>query len=221
MSQRVRRLNATGGIYHTIAVDSCLFIKGRYDMTNFLQYYHLPEDLSGKTALDIGTSTGFFAFELARRRAAVTAIDVAPGWQFEEVRDLLGLDVRFLQRDIYDIDENFGHFDLVFCGSVLLHLSNPFEAIRRIRSVCRHQAVVATTILDDSRCGDLPHCEFVGRRASDGDYWTYWTPNMTALKKMMIMAGFSTAEQVSQFELVTEPGFPEYRSLHGVVKASI
>ena len=36
---------------------------------------HVPEDLRGWTALDIGCNAGFYAFELARRGAEVTAID--------------------------------------------------------------------------------------------------------------------------------------------------
>src|SRR5918999_1831455 len=38
----------------------------------------LPEDLSEWTALDIGCHAGFYSFELARRGAQVTGIDVDP-----------------------------------------------------------------------------------------------------------------------------------------------
>jgi hypothetical protein len=36
---------------------------------------HLPADLSGWTALDIGCNAGFYTFELARRGASVTGIE--------------------------------------------------------------------------------------------------------------------------------------------------
>jgi len=39
---------------------------------------HLPERLDGWTALDIGCNAGFYTFELARRGAHVTAIDLDP-----------------------------------------------------------------------------------------------------------------------------------------------
>src|SRR5687768_17978800 len=39
---------------------------------------HLPEDLTGWTALDIGCNAGFYSFELARRGAKVTGIDSEP-----------------------------------------------------------------------------------------------------------------------------------------------
>src|SRR3954470_18550267 len=38
----------------------------------------LPSDLEGWTVLDIGCNAGFYSFELARRGAQVTAIDVEP-----------------------------------------------------------------------------------------------------------------------------------------------
>src|SRR3954467_7986737 len=39
---------------------------------------HLPEDLHGWTALDIGCNAGFYSFQLAQRGAQVTGIDVEP-----------------------------------------------------------------------------------------------------------------------------------------------
>src|SRR3546814_4790194 len=40
----------------------------------------LPADLSGWTVLDIGCNAGFYSFELAKRCAAVTGIDIYPGY---------------------------------------------------------------------------------------------------------------------------------------------
>ena len=39
---------------------------------------HIPQDLRGLTVLDIGCNAGFYSFELARRGAQVTAIDIDP-----------------------------------------------------------------------------------------------------------------------------------------------
>jgi 2-polyprenyl-3-methyl-5-hydroxy-6-metoxy-1,4-benzoquinol methylase len=133
----------------------------------------------------------------------------------------LGSSARYVQKSIYDLDERFGQFDVVFCGSLLLHVSDPFEAMRRIRSVCRGQAIVATSILAEPACQSLPHCEFVGMRASDGDYWVYWTPNMATLEKMALAAGFTKVERVSTFELAAESQYASHRTLHGVVRAGI
>src|SRR3954468_17440893 len=37
---------------------------------------HVPHDLAGWTALDIGCNAGFYTFELARRGARVTALEI-------------------------------------------------------------------------------------------------------------------------------------------------
>src|SRR3954466_15360999 len=37
---------------------------------------HVPADLRGLTALDIGCNAGFYSFELARRGARVRALDI-------------------------------------------------------------------------------------------------------------------------------------------------
>src|SRR5690554_1180438 len=37
---------------------------------------HVPEDLSGWRVLDIGCNAGFYSFELAKRGAQVTGIDL-------------------------------------------------------------------------------------------------------------------------------------------------
>src|SRR3546814_10349498 len=45
---------------------------------------HLPEDLSGWTALDIGCNAGFYSFELAKRGAMVTGIDIDPAYLHQD-----------------------------------------------------------------------------------------------------------------------------------------
>ena len=67
--------------YHTIELPHGIVTPGVYDHRPLLPYYGLPETVSGQRALDIATADGFWAFELERRGADVTAVDVA---QFAE-----------------------------------------------------------------------------------------------------------------------------------------
>lgn len=46
--------------YHTIDLGNGIITKGHYDHRPYLHYYRIPEDLSGKTVLDIGAASGFF-----------------------------------------------------------------------------------------------------------------------------------------------------------------
>ena len=84
-----------------------LVVKGEYDMTRYVEFYGIAADLGGKTVLDIGTSSGFFAFECARRGASVTAIDIWDGNLFNTLKEGLGLSAQYVQRSIYDLDASF------------------------------------------------------------------------------------------------------------------
>src|SRR5919206_4902372 len=55
---------------------------------------HIPEDLRGWRALDIGCNAGFYTFELARRGAEVTGIDLDPHYlrQAAWAAERLGVD---------------------------------------------------------------------------------------------------------------------------------
>lgn len=137
------QVNGAGGIDHKMDLGHGVTLDGEYDMSKYLSYYGFPEDLTGSSVLDIGTASGFFAFEFAKRRGLVTAIDIRDGGLFQQIGRATDSTAIYKQKNIYDLDESFGTYDLVFCGSLLLHLSDLFEAIRRIRSVCRGEAIIA------------------------------------------------------------------------------
>src|SRR5690242_4519523 len=111
----VRTVNESVGAYHRIDFGEGLVLEGEHDMRRHLRSYGIPDDLTGKTALDVGTAAGFFAVELARRGAEVTAIDLWDGSFQQMVFRAANVDVRYVQADLFDLDEGFGTFDLVFC----------------------------------------------------------------------------------------------------------
>jgi len=70
-----------------------------------LRRIQLPEDLRGKSVLDIGCNEGFFAFEAERRGAAyVLAIDsdAMARKKFHVVKHLLKSNVEFLLLSVSD-----------------------------------------------------------------------------------------------------------------------
>jgi len=62
--------------YHTIDLGDGLITPGLYDYRETLQDFHFPKDLRGKTVLDVGSATGFFAFEFERRGARVVSTEL-------------------------------------------------------------------------------------------------------------------------------------------------
>lgn len=46
--------------YHALDLGNNIITPGVYDHRPYLAYYGFPEDLTNKTALDIGAASGFF-----------------------------------------------------------------------------------------------------------------------------------------------------------------
>jgi tRNA (mo5U34)-methyltransferase len=232
--------------YHTIDLGHGIVTKGVYDHRPLLKHYGIPDDLSGKTVLDAGPAHGFFAFEFEKRGAERVVTVELPRWsdhdgspQLKQSWHDAGLDttlepymrgalafaiearnskVEQLFHNIYDLSpELVGTYDYTFCGSVLLHLTDPLRALYALRSVTRHCAIVATTVLPDLFGGRKARAEFRG--ATPTAHHVFWAPNMRCLEKWALAAGFSRVERVSTFYLNSLDG--TLSSLHGTIKAYV
>ncbi len=232
--------------YHTIELPDGRTTPGEYDHRRYLRHYGFPADLQGMSVLDVGTADGFFAFEFERRGASkVVALDLDPlelRHRFQEaemkhpdrfllLRDLLGSQVEYHYKDVYDLSpEDFGLFDLVFCGSLLLHLSDPIRALRNIRSVTRGAAIVVTGYNGEPvlRLYEAFYRSFLravgsSKRPSFACFnWSpdiYWLPTRAGLLSMMAKAGFSLTRVKSSFWLLPVAG-RHHGMLHLVIHAN-
>lgn len=221
--------------YHTVELPGGVTTPGIYDHRPYLGFYGLPADMRGNTALDVGAASGFFTFELERRGARVTATDL-PTWQAHDfsahytpelaaekadeyllepflfARHALASHAERVLTNIYDISPaTTGTFDLVFCGSVLVHVSDPATALRRLQSVTREAAIIATVV----HPADTPDplALFTGHLRGD----TWWVPTRGAFEALVASAGFSGWEWYSEFALDYADGTPG--PYHGVIRA--
>src|SRR5438270_585847 len=118
---------------------------------NFWQFFKhaVPLDLTGQSVLDIGCNGGFYSFEMKRRGAArVLGVDHDPAYlaQARFARSELGLDVEFVQGDVYDIDRLLGgeRFDFVVFMGVLYHLRHPLYALEKVAELVRQRLLFQT-----------------------------------------------------------------------------
>lgn len=203
--------------YHTIELAPDLVTPGWLDHRPVLERIPLPESLTGQRCLDVGTFNGFWAFELERRGAEeVLAVDVldprrwdwpaaseeaviaelskrmAGGEGFEIARAALGAGVQRHDLSVYELDEReLGSFDLVYVGSLLVHLRDPVRALERLRTVCRGTLVVVDGI-------DLPLSlraprSPLARIDGQGRPW-WWYPNAAGLARVVEAGGFEVLE---------------------------
>jgi SAM-dependent methyltransferase len=218
----VRAVNRSGGTYHRIDFGEGLVMQGEYDMDSYWPQYGLPDEMHGLSVLDVGTASGYFARECWKRGANVTAIDVQRG-DFQRIV-FADTSIRYVQMNVFDLTPGFGRFDIVLCGSLLLHVWDQVGVLRKLRECCRDLVVVATGILPPERdCDRFPAAELVGVRAvgGDGEYWTTWMPNPLALERMMTAAGFAEVAYLSGFHLRSVPSMNNFDTPHGVVHGRV
>lgn len=111
---------------------------------------HLPEDLSGKSVLDVGCNAGFYCVEAKRRGAArVLGVDAQRSLvrQALFVRRVLGLDIEYRQMSVYDLDaKRSGQFDVTLALGLVYHLKHLVLALERLYQVTRETLVVETAV---------------------------------------------------------------------------
>jgi tRNA (mo5U34)-methyltransferase len=170
---------------------------------------HLPADLTGWTALDIGCNAGFYTFELARRGARVTGLDVDEHYlaQARWAGERLGMADRVELRrgTVYDLAATSERWDLVLFMGVLYHLRYPLLALdivgRRVGRLLVLQTLTMpgeerTTPPDDLPLGrrmrllepGWPKLAFLERSLA-GDETNWWAPNAAAVEAMARSAG--------------------------------
>ena len=213
--------------YHTIELPEGVVTPGIFDTVRAAPRSLLPADLTGKRCLDVATSNGFWAFEMERRGAdEVVAIDLGdlaesdwpafdpvaeqevqpPLPAFEIASRALGSRVERRELSVYDVTaEKLGSFDLVFVGSVLLHLRDPVRALMALREVTSGELVLNESI---SAPLTLIHPRSPAARMIGSGGANWWVPNVAGLKRMVAAAGFVVTEVGRPYPLRWGPGAP-------------
>ena len=188
---------------------------GDYPNVKFASFRScIPEDLTGKTVLDIGCNAGFYSMEMKRRGAArVLGIDDDPHCvaQARFAAATEGSQVEFRQLSIWDIGALAEKFDLVIFMGVLYHLRHPLLALDMI-----HEHVARDLLLFQSmqRGSEermkiepdydfneqeffnepaYPKLHFIEKKYSN-DETNWWVPNMACAEALLRSSGFAILE---------------------------
>ncbi len=115
----------------------------------------LPEEMAGRSVLDVGCNAGFYAVELKRRGAGrVLGVDSQRNLvrQALFVRDVLGLDIEYRRLSVYDLDpRELGQFDVTLALGLVYHCKHLVLALERLFAVTRGLLVLETAIYPPER----------------------------------------------------------------------
>ncbi|MBX3388220.1 MAG: DUF1698 domain-containing protein [Phycisphaeraceae bacterium] len=202
--------------HHQYELPGGVWTKGPFRPADRLHRIGLPERLDGMTVLDVGAWDGFYTFECERRGAQVTSADT---WNPEHfvtsegyavAHRVLRSKAKPIRVSVHDLDPAVhGKFDLVLFLGVLYHLTNPFEALQRLRAVTKKTLIVETA--SDMRLANGPALGFYSGSELASDDTNWFAPNAKALVGMCRAAGFREARLHWQLSLSRAIGRAAYR----------
>jgi tRNA (mo5U34)-methyltransferase len=184
---------------------------GDYPQTKWRRFAaSIPEDLTGKSVLDVGCNAGFYSIQMKRRGAErVVAIDTDEHYlaQARFAAKVSNTDIEFHELSVYRVADLHEQFDVVLFMGVLYHLRHPLLALELLHEHAARDLLVTQSLLRGSKGtmklpGDFPFWEqnafeheefpcmyFVEHRfANDPTNW--WIPNRACFEAMLRSTGF-------------------------------
>ena len=73
--------------YHTVDLKNGVVTPGDYDYRDKLSGFYFPDNMSGMRVLDVGSATGFFAFEFEKRGADVVSVELPTLYEWDMIHD--------------------------------------------------------------------------------------------------------------------------------------
>ena len=210
-----RRAEALGPWFHNIELNGVWtapqHFLGDYPAVKWRSFAGaIPQDLTGKSVLDIGCNGGFYSIEMKKRGAArVLGIDFDDDYlaQARFAADVTGHDIEFRKLSVYDVGALSERFDVVLFMGVLYHLRHPLLALDLIHAHVAKDLFVFQSMQRGSRDIDpvqenytfwqtehfdrpgYPKMHFIEHRYAD-DPTNWWAPNAAAVEAMLRSSGF-------------------------------
>ncbi len=186
-----------------------------YPNVKWRRFSHaIPENLTGKTVLDIGCNAGFYAIEMKRRGAdRVLGIDFDERY-LEQARfaaEVKGQEIEFRLHSVYDLAALGETFDIVLFMGVLYHLRHPLLALDLIHEHVARDMLIYQCMqrgspamkpvranydfFEQSHFDEpgYPKMHFIEHEYAD-DWTNWWAPNAACSAAMLRSAGFEVMQ---------------------------
>jgi tRNA (mo5U34)-methyltransferase len=217
------RVEALGPWFHNIELEGVPtapnHFLGNYPAVKWERFAHaIPQDLSGRTVLDIGCNAGFYSLEMKRRGAArVLGIDYDEDYlaQARFAAEVSDLDIEFARLSVYDVGAIGECFDVVVFMGVLYHLRHPLLALDLIHEHVAGDLMIFQSLQRGSAevidvAGDYnfweaghfdspgyPKLHFIEHSYSH-DPTNWWAPNAACVEAMLRSTGFAITAHPEQ-----------------------
>ena len=191
---------------------------------------HLPEDLSGKSVLDVGGNAGYFSIQM-KLRGAGRCVLVEPYREFAAQAGYaaaeFGVELEVVNEDVHTCClATEERFDYVLFLGLFYHLKYPVLVLDRLAEMTKDRIVFHSYSVeaegvsgrdlerdldraDDAEIdqSDFPAMKFIERRYND-DPTNWWFPTHTALEPMIRSAGLKVVARPHTQLIVAEPEHP-------------
>ena len=210
------QIAALGPWFHNMCLDGVWtapeHFLGNYPAVKYARFHHaIPQDLTGKTVLDIGCNAGFYSLEMKRRGAdRVLGIDTDEHYlrQARFAAEVEGMDIEFRRMPVWDVAALAEKFDLVIFMGVLYHLRHPLLALDLLHEHVAKDLLLfqsmqrgsldLTAVEEDYDFNEIalfdqpayPKMHFVEHKYSH-DETNWWIPNRACTEAMLRSAGFA------------------------------
>ncbi|MFZ5718083.1 MAG: TIGR04290 family methyltransferase [Pseudomonadota bacterium] len=225
------RAEALGEWFHNIDLDGVPTAPNHflsdYPNSKWRRFAHaIPEDLSGRSVLDIGCNAGFYSIEMKRRGAdRVLGVDFDDRY-LEQARfaaEVKGVDIEFRRHSVYDLAELGERFDIVLFMGVLYHLRHPLLALDLIHEHVARDLLVYQSMQrgspevapvrgdydffeqDHFDAPGYPKLHFIEHEYA-GDWTNWWAPNAACSAAMLRSAGFQILEHPEEEVFICRRG---------------
>lgn len=191
-----------GKWWHTIDLGNGVTTPGQQPI-DYPQHVGLPEDLTGKSVIDVGTWDGVISFAAESRGAArVVAADIFKGMGFQLVHKVLNSKVEFVQMDVRKDLPDLGKFDLVCFLGVIYHVPDPIVTFKRIADLSNDMLILETdtdlnwspTPMSRLVAGHHKWPELTPRDALKKPECNWWLPNRACIEQWIQAVGFDRWE---------------------------
>lgn len=163
----------------------------------------LPDDLTGKTVLDIGAWDGYYSFRCEKQKAKrVVASDkfvwtnnqIGGHWWnedqgFEFAYKHLDSKVEKLVASVEELNpKTHGKFDIVLMLGVIYHAKDPINYLQKAFDMSNDLVVIETHV--DLMDLEYPAARYYVSNELNDDKTNYWGPNAHAVRGMMSDIGY-------------------------------